>query len=58
MPQEMRSTPRAIIKSALEAIDLFVRTENPVEHPYSGLQDDIARFTSNLLNGRATGSFF
>ena len=47
--------PRGIITSALEAIELFVRTENPVKHAYAGLQDDIARFTSNLLNSRPTG---
>ena len=46
---------RGIITSALEAIELFVRTENPVEHAYAGLQDDIARFTRNLLNSRPTG---
>jgi len=48
-------TPRAIITSALEAVDDFVRFETPVEQAYVGLQDDIARFTRNLLDGRPTG---
>lgn len=48
-------SPRAIITSALEAVDMFVRSENPVENAYAGLRDDIARFTRNLLDGRPTG---
>lgn len=48
-------SPRAVITSALQAVDLFVRTEHPVENAYSGLQHDVARFTRNLLEGRATG---
>ena len=48
--------PRSIITSALEAVDALLRAESPVEQAYAGLQDDIARFTKNLLNGRPTGS--
>ncbi|TDW28424.1 type II toxin-antitoxin system HipA family toxin [Cryobacterium psychrophilum] len=48
--------PRAIITSALEAVNLFVGSENPVGNAYAGLQDDIVRFTRNLLDGRPTGS--
>jgi serine/threonine-protein kinase HipA len=47
--------PLAIITAGLEAVDSFVRSESPVEDAYSGLQDDIARFTRNLLDGRSTG---
>lgn len=47
---------RAIITSSLEAVTLFVRSESPVANAYEGLQDDIARFTRNLLAGRPTGS--
>lgn len=49
-------SPRAIITEALEAVDTFVRMESPVEDAYAGLQDDIARFTGNLLDGRPTGN--
>jgi serine/threonine-protein kinase HipA len=49
-------TPRLVITSALEAVDAFVHSESPVEQAHAGLQDDIARFTKNLLNGRPTGS--
>ena len=49
-------SPRAIITSALEAVDTFVRSESPVENAYAGLRDDIAMFTSNLLDGRPTGT--
>ncbi|EPR77349.1 HipA [Leifsonia rubra CMS 76R] len=45
-----------IVTTALEAVDGFVRSETPVEKAYAGLQDDIAKFTRNLLEGRATGS--
>ncbi len=48
-------SPRVIITEALEAVDLFVRSESPVENAYAGLQDDIVRFTRNLLDGRPTG---
>ncbi|TFD76979.1 type II toxin-antitoxin system HipA family toxin [Cryobacterium fucosi] len=48
-------SPRAIITSALEAVDMFVRSENPAPNAYAGLRDDIARFTRNLLDGRPTG---
>lgn len=48
-------SPRAIITEALEAVDTFVRSESPVESAYAGLQDDIASFTGNLLDGRPTG---
>ncbi|WP_104081694.1 HipA domain-containing protein [Cryobacterium sp. Y11] len=48
-------SPRAVITSALEAVDLFVRTENFVENACAGLQHDVSRFTRNLLDGRATG---
>ncbi|WP_104133775.1 type II toxin-antitoxin system HipA family toxin [Cryobacterium sp. Y62] len=49
--------PRSIITSALEAVDALLRSESPVEQAYAGLQDDILRFTKNLLNGRPTGSY-
>ena len=48
--------PRLIITSVLKAVDAFVRSEGPVERAYAGLQDDVARFTQNYLNGRPTGS--
>ncbi|MDH6237809.1 HipA domain-containing protein [Cryobacterium sp. CG_9.6] len=48
--------PRAIITSALEAVDMFVRSESLVENAYAGLQDDIAMFTRNLLDGRPTST--
>ena len=47
---------RSIITSVLEAVESFATSESPVEQAYAGLQDDIARFTRNLLNGRPTGS--
>jgi len=48
--------PRAIITSALEAVDQFVRSETPVAQAHAELQDDIARFTRNLLDRRTTGA--
>ncbi|SDL02537.1 hypothetical protein SAMN05216282_12313 [Cryobacterium psychrotolerans] len=48
-------SPRAIITLALEAVDMFVRSESPVENAYAGLRDNIAMFTRNLLDGRPTG---
>jgi serine/threonine-protein kinase HipA len=46
----------AVVTSALEAMDEFVRSESPVENAYAGLQDDITKYTRNLLEGRTTGS--
>ena len=46
---------RAIITEALEAVDAIVRSKSPVDSAYAGLQDDLARFTANLLAGRPTG---
>jgi len=48
--------PGTIITSALEAVDEFVRCERPLAGAYAGLQDDVAQFTSNLLDGRPTGA--
>ncbi|WP_158252121.1 hypothetical protein [Cryobacterium sp. M23] len=50
----MRS-PRSIVTSALEAVDVFVRSEGHAPSAYAEFRDDIARFTSNLLDGRPTG---
>lgn len=47
--------PRAVITDTLEVVAAFVRAESPAKGAYGGLQDDIARFTGNLLDGRATG---
>jgi len=47
---------RELVTSTLESIRDFIETENPVEGAYPRLRDDIARFTSNLLAGRETGS--
>jgi serine/threonine-protein kinase HipA len=46
----------AIVISALEAVDAFVVAEAPVPNAFAGVQDDIARFTRNLLEGRPAGS--
>ena len=48
-------SPRGIITEAIEAVHTFARSESPVENAHPGLQDDIARFTRNLLVGRPTG---
>lgn len=49
---------RASVTSALEAVDPFVRSENPVEHAYAGLQDNIARSREicSLTAGRAASA--
>lgn len=47
--------PRAVITDTLEVVAAFVRAESPAKGAHGGLQDDIARFTGNLLDGRATG---
>ncbi|WP_134542577.1 hypothetical protein [Cryobacterium sp. TMT1-19] len=52
--REVRS-PRSIVTSAIEAVDVFVRSEGPAPSAYAEFLDDIARFTSNLLDGRPTG---
>ncbi|WP_022887112.1 type II toxin-antitoxin system HipA family toxin [Glaciibacter superstes] len=49
-------SPRPTIADALEAVEAFVNSETPVDRAHPGLQDDIARFTRNLLDGRPTGS--
>ncbi len=48
-------SPRTIITETLDAVAGFVHFESPAEGAYSGLQEDISRFTRNLLDGRATG---
>ena len=48
-------SPRGIVTSTLEAVEAFVHAENPVDGAYTGLRDDIERFTGNLLGGRPTG---
>jgi serine/threonine-protein kinase HipA len=48
-------SPEAAVTSALEAVEAFVRAESPVPNAFAGLQDDIARFTRNLLEGRPAG---
>ncbi|MDY7529944.1 MULTISPECIES: type II toxin-antitoxin system HipA family toxin [unclassified Cryobacterium] len=48
-------SPRAVIISALEAVESFAHSESPVDNAYVGLQDDVRRFTRNLLEGRPTG---
>ncbi|MEC5151396.1 HipA domain-containing protein [Cryobacterium sp. GrIS_2_6] len=48
-------SPRALITSALEAVESFAHSESPVDNAYAGLQDDVRRFTRNLLEGRPTG---
>lgn len=49
-------SPRPLVAEALEAVEAFVAAENPDAGSYSGLREDIARFTANLLGGRPTGS--
>lgn len=51
---KMRS-PRAIIDQTLDATLRFVSQESPVAGAYMGIQDDIVRFTRNLMAGRPTG---
>lgn len=48
-------SPRTIITETLDAVAGFVDFESPAEGAYNGLQEDISRFTRNLLDGRATG---
>lgn len=47
--------PHPIIDSTLEHVRELARTETPQSESHPGLQADIARFTTQLLDGRAAG---
>lgn len=48
--------PRPIIDSTLEQVRELARTETPQSESHPRLQADIARFTAQLLDGRAAGA--
>jgi serine/threonine-protein kinase HipA len=49
---------RRIVEDVLEQVRVFARSEAPHPGAHPELQDDIVRFASNLLDGRAAGESF
>lgn len=48
--------PTQIVEDTLEAIESATRALEPDDRAHPGLVDDIRRFTTNLLDGRAIGA--